>query len=113
MSELINRLRSYGADMNATMERFVGDEALYDRCFRMFLQDPSFADLEKALSQKDYTAAFNAAHTLKGVAGNLGLTPLYAKICEIVEALRHQDYSNLTQQHEAILSAKEEVDKLQ
>lgn len=113
MSELINRLRDYGADMEATLERFVGDEALYDRCFRMFLVDPSFSALKEALEQKDYAAAFNAAHTLKGVAGNLGLTPLYAKICDIVESLRHQEYSNLTAQYQAIVSAKEEVDKLQ
>ena len=33
-------------------------------------------------------AAFEAAHTLKGVAGNLGLKPLYDAVCHIVEPLR-------------------------
>lgn len=112
MSELIDRLRHYGADMDATMERFIGDEALYDRCFHIFLEDPSFLTLEKALEQRDYTAAFQAAHTLKGVSGNLGLTPLYTSVCEITAALRHGDYSNLEAQYAAIVSAKEEVEKL-
>ena len=34
------------------------------------------------------TSAFEAAHTLKGVTGNMGLTPLYDAVCTIVEPLR-------------------------
>lgn len=112
MSEFINRLVAYGADMTATLERFVGDEALYERCFGMFMEDASFAELERALREKDYTAAFNAAHTLKGVAGNLGLTPLYEKICQIVESLRHQDYSHLDAEYQAILAERTVVESL-
>ena len=37
----------------------------------------------------DLDGAFQAAHTLKGVSGNLGLTPLYEAVCDIVEPLRH------------------------
>ena len=37
----------------------------------------------------DLDGAFQAAHTLKGVSGNLGLTPLYEVVCDIVEPLRH------------------------
>lgn len=109
MSELTNRLRAYGADMDGAMARFIQDENLYAKCFRMFLADPSFAELGDALSKKDYTAAFNAAHTLKGVAGNLGLTPLYNTVCDMVEPLRRQDYSHLDAQYQAVLDAKDAV----
>lgn len=112
MSELTDRLAAQGADMHAALERLAGDEALYDRCFRMFWDDPAFPDLESALRRGDYAAAFNAAHTLKGAAGNLGLSPLYARICELVESLRSRDYSDLKTQYQAILSSKRRAQDL-
>jgi len=112
MSELTDRLSAYGADMTGALERFVGDEALYEQCFGMFLEDPGFTQLGEALEKKDYTGAFNAAHTLKGVAGNLGLTPLYDAVCAIVEPLRHQDYSRLSAQYQAVLDARAAAERL-
>ena len=45
------------------------------------------------------TSAFEAAHTLKGVTGNMGLTPLYDAVCTIVEPLRtgedREDYTKM------------------
>lgn len=53
------------------------------------------------MKARDYTAAFEAAHTLKGVVGNMGLTPLYQAVCEIVEPLRkreqREDYGSFYQ----------------
>lgn len=106
MSDLIGRLRAYGADMDAALERFVGDEGLYGECFRMFLDEPSFAALGAALEQSDLSAAFDAAHTLKGVAGNLGLTPLFNDVCAIVEPLRHGENVGLAEKYQAILEDK-------
>ncbi|MCI2055990.1 MAG: Hpt domain-containing protein [Oscillibacter sp.] len=112
MSELTERLRAYGADMKGAMARFLDDEALYAECLNMFLTDPEFVALETALDEKNYSAAFDAAHTLKGVAGNLGLTPLFNAICEIVEPLRHQDYSHLDEEFQKIIEARAAVEKL-
>lgn len=112
MSTLTNHLAAAGADMRGALERFIGDEALYEECFRMFLEDSNFTALGCALSKKDYRAAFYAAHTLKGVAGNLGLTPLYNAICDVVESLRHQDYAHLDIRYRAVLDAKAAMEKL-
>ena len=35
--------------------------------------------------------AFEIAHSLKGVYGNLSLTPLYEPMCELTELLKRQD----------------------
>lgn len=51
MSELTDRLRAYGADMDGAMERFVGDEELFGECFSMFLEDDAFAALEDSLKK--------------------------------------------------------------
>jgi HPt (histidine-containing phosphotransfer) domain-containing protein len=113
MSELTKRLSAYGADMEGAMERMVDDEEMYAECFAMFLDDPAFGELKEALDRQDYEAAFDAAHALKGVSAGLGLTPLYDRICEIVEPLRHHDYSALDAQYQAIAKALEEVKSLQ
>jgi hypothetical protein len=48
--------------------------------------------------ENDLQAAFEAAHSLKGVLGNLALTPLLDPVKEITELLRSKtemDYSEL------------------
>ncbi|MCR4856513.1 MAG: Hpt domain-containing protein [Erysipelotrichaceae bacterium] len=52
------------------------------------LSEASFDDLSRALEADDLDGAFKAAHALKGVSGNLSLTPLYEKVSEITELLR-------------------------
>lgn len=100
--KLMQELKQYGANMGEAMERFMDDEELYVDCLMMFMQDPSFKKLETALDSQDYHAAFEAAHTLKGVAGNLGLTPVYTDICELVELLRAGKHDNLLHAYEEI-----------
>ena len=56
-----------------------------------FKQDGSFETLKAALKNGDTDTAFRAAHTLKGVAANLGFTALYNAAALITEALRNGD----------------------
>lgn len=112
MSELTEHMDTYGADTTATMERFLDDEDMYLKCLHIFSTDSGFADLAAALEKKNYTAAFESAHMLKGVAANLGLTPLYDKICILVEALRRQDYAHTAQQYQNICTEKEQMIKM-
>ena len=96
MPELRAQFEAYGADYDVTMARFLGNEAMYLKFLNMLPQDDSLQKLGQALDGGDLTAAFAAAHTLKGVTGNLGLTPLYQAVCAIVEPLRAgepRDYS--------------------
>lgn len=88
------------------------DEELYAECFAMFMEDPSFVQLGEALKRQDDAAAFDAAHTLKGVAGNLGLTPLFAAICAIVEPLRCGAHDGLDGLYAAVMDAKAAVEQL-
>lgn len=88
MADLKQMLDDYGADYQTIMARFAGNEQIYLRIFSMLPKDKNFSKLGQALSDEDYTSAFDAAHTLKGVAGNLGLTPLHQALSDIVEPLR-------------------------
>lgn len=92
----------YGGDYNATMARFMGKGSLYMKIFGMLFRDDNLQILGKALEEGDLDAAFMAAHTLKGVSGNLGLTPFYDAVCRMVEPLRGReeraDYQELYQE---------------
>lgn len=99
MSRLIEKLTEYGADITGILERFLEDEELYESCIETFYSDTGFNNLGIAILNKQYDAAFNYAHTLKGVTGNMGLTPLYNSIVVLVEALRNKDYSQVEMQY--------------
>ncbi len=75
------------SDYLDVLRRFTG-EALVKRFVIKFLQDPSFASLEKALEEGNAEEAFRAAHTLKGVCLNLGFVSLYGPSSALTESLR-------------------------
>lgn len=82
------RLLQIGVDIDGGLERFMGNEALFLKCLSRFPADSSFPQLEQALSDGDLQAAFIAAHTLKGVSGNLSLDAIFHASLPVVEALR-------------------------
>lgn len=63
------------------------------RFLRLFPLDDSFPQLSEALGRGDVQTAFRAAHTLKGVAANLGLERLRALASDMTECLRRGDLS--------------------
>lgn len=103
---------AYGADYRETMRRFMNKEAMYIRFLDMLFQDTSLEKLGRALDSGDMTGAFEAAHTLKGVSANLGLTPLYEAVCAIVEPLRFGTPFDAEQLFEKIQSEFKRVDLL-
>ena len=87
----VDSLKAFGADTEAGLARCMGMKDFYLRMVGLGLKDANFDALQRAMEQGDTKAAFEAAHALKGLVGNLALTPLYAPICEITELLRKAD----------------------
>lgn len=100
----MDTLRVQGADIEGIMERFLGDEAFFVNCFKDFIQDQNFVELGKAIETQNYVRAYECAHALKGVAGNLGLIPLYYSVNEIVNALRAKKYDSLNELYQKMIS---------
>ena len=97
----IEKLNEYGANTTEGLERCMGNEAFYFRLIGMALMDVNFNNLKMSLVQGDLDAAFEASHALKGVLGNLALTPLYEKsseICELLRSRTEMDYSPLLEE---------------
>ena len=72
---------------NEAIGRLMSDR-LIERLILKFPQDGSMSQLRDALAAQNYEDAFRAAHTLKGVAGNLAFTALHGSASELTEALR-------------------------
>ncbi len=84
------KLEEGGADVGATLRRFMGNENMYLKFLKRFPEDPNYRNLGTSLEAGNYEEAFKCAHTLKGVAANLGLVPVQTVVSGLVEELRNK-----------------------
>lgn len=108
----MEKLAAYGADTETGLTRCMGQEAFYIRLAGMILQEDNFDKLEQAIAAGDLKEAFAAAHALKGVTGNLALTPLYDPVYEITELLRKETEMDYTDLMNRIREARESLRRL-
>lgn len=88
---LKNKLVESGIDVDSAMERFMNNDAMFKKFLLKFLDDPNMAALRQGLDEGNKDMAFRAAHTLKGVCGNLSLVSLAKVASESTEFLRAGD----------------------
>lgn len=88
-------LEKNGADVKGSIDRFLGQEEIYDKFLKKTISSPEFGKLTTCLEQEDYKEAFRCAHSIKGVAGNLGLVPVEDAASVITELLRNKEDSEV------------------
>ena len=110
-NEILNLLKDAGNDVDSALRRFVGNEAMYIKFLKRFADDKSYSEMKEAVEKNDMGNAFVAAHTLKGVAGNLGLTKLFDVASEVTEKLRTRsdsdlaaDFARITAEYDAVMA---------
>ena len=81
-------LEEMGMDVDNTVKRFMGNETLYLKFLNKFQADQSVASIQQYITEQNAEEAFKSAHTLKGVAANLGLDPIAQHASDIVELFR-------------------------
>ena len=84
-------LQDYGMDVDSTTARFGGNESLMMRFLTGFSKDPTMQSLRDAVAAADREAMKVAAHSLKGLTGNLGLTPLFEASTTLMNTLRQTE----------------------
>ncbi len=97
----IDALRAFGANVDEGLARCMNNEAFYLRLVKKAADDGCFDSLVHALEAHDKSAAFDAAHNLKGVMGNLSITPIYDPASQMTELLR----SGADADYQALLTA--------
>ncbi|MFZ5583783.1 MAG: response regulator [Pseudomonadota bacterium] len=82
-----------GVNTTQGLARMAGNQALYRRLLLRFVdtQTGTGEHIRQALADGDITAAEHLAHTLKGVAGNIGAEVLQQKATALDQALRRND----------------------
>ena len=98
----IETLKALGVNTDEGLARCLNNEAFYLNLVATALEDDSFAQLEAAVNSGDLKKGFETAHSLKGVLGNLALTPLYEPVAEITELLRAETPADYTPHLEKI-----------
>ena len=86
----LEKLRAYGADVDEGMGRCMNNEVFYLRLVNMAADDGGFEKLRAAMENGDRKESFEAAHALKGMLGNLALTPVSRPASELTELLRSE-----------------------
>lgn len=99
----MNKLTEYGMDVPSTMARFGGNEALMMRFLLNFPQDKTMDSLRQAMADGDKEAIKVGAHSLKGLSGNLGLTPLFEASSEMMNALRSSEECDVDALYQAVV----------
>jgi PAS domain S-box-containing protein len=79
-----------GLDSQDGLRRLAGNQKLYVKLLRQFVerQGPAPEQIAVALAQGDAVLAERLAHTLKGVAGNLGAKTVHAAAAELEKLIR-------------------------
>ncbi len=88
MSNIFTELRDLGVDIDEGLKRFMNNEALYERMLGKFSDAAAKQNVMECFEKGDLDGAVEKAHTLKGVTGNLSITPLYKGYTDIVALLR-------------------------
>jgi chemotaxis protein histidine kinase CheA len=109
MNEVLEGLNAWGCDLEGALERFLGDEKLYQSCLTMVVEDESFDGLKEALAADERKKAFDCAHTLKGVFANMGITPMFETVVKIVEPLRAGKNDGLMPVYEELSREREHL----
>ena len=84
-------LEGVGIDVEDGLHRFLNNEDLLVRFLKKFPSDESYNQLVAGLESGNVEEAFRAAHTLKGLCGNLSMNVLQKIVAEQVEFLRAGD----------------------
>lgn len=79
--------QAIGGNYQDVLRRLMTEERVL-RFVKKFPADDSFSLLKASLEIGAQGEAFRAAHTLKGVAQNLGFTALYGKTVVVTDILR-------------------------
>ncbi|WP_051197964.1 MULTISPECIES: Hpt domain-containing protein [unclassified Butyrivibrio] len=108
----IDSLRAFGANVDEGLERCMGMEDFYIEMIELGISDERFEDLGTCLQEENLDGAFEAVHALKGVIGNLSLTPLYETINELTEHLRSRDKMDYKPLYDKLISQRKAIQDL-
>ena len=105
----LDKLKAFGADTDEGLARCMNNEEFYLKMINMGLADERFESLGPVLEKGDKDQAFELAHALKGVLGNLALTPIYEPFSEMTELLRAKQDADYEAMYKKVMAQRKEL----
>lgn len=84
-----------GIDVDVTLNRFMNNEKMYMKFLKRTENDPTYKELKVSVAEQDYDMVERSAHTLKGVAGNMGFQNLMDYCADLVADVREERYDDI------------------
>ncbi|MBR4673491.1 MAG: Hpt domain-containing protein [Victivallales bacterium] len=106
----IDDLVAFGANTSEGLKRCLNKEDFYLRMVKKVPADSNFQKLFDAIKTGDLNTAFDASHALKGVVGNLALSPIFTPVSELTELLRARKQADYSVLLEAIRKGRDELE---
>lgn len=105
----IETLNNFGVNTKEGLTRCMNNEKFYFKMLKMGLASDQFEKLGMAIESGKIDEAFEAAHALKGVLGNLALTPIYTPLAEMTELLRAGKSADYVEMYKPILELRNKL----
>jgi len=107
--QLVEKLKEYGCDVDSALDRFMNKESLYLKFIRKFPDDPTMNTIRELIHSENTEERFKAVHTMKGVAGNLGLTPLFDTSADMVQKFRENKTEEAIAEYDTLEKIYKEI----
>lgn len=85
---LLEELRTLDVDVDGGLKRIANNEKLYIKLLGSFTKSIDTYKVDADFDGNDYNDIIEKAHAIKGVSGNLSITPVYEAYTKIVDLLR-------------------------
>ncbi|MCI8806040.1 MAG: Hpt domain-containing protein [Clostridiales bacterium] len=105
---MLEEIKALGANIDEGLKRFMNNSALYERCLKKYIAQAEKCNMLDEIQSGDFESAARSAHTMKGVASNLSLTPLYELYAEVVLRIRENNTEGLEEIAEKCIKIEKE-----
>lgn len=106
---LLDELKASGANVEEGLERFMGNAGLYERMLAKLPDMIEATAINGGFGDEGVEELIEKTHSIKGVTGNLSLTPLYEAYTKIVDLLRMGKVEDASRVYREMLPAQEEI----
>ena len=107
--DILTELKGFGVDIDDAMNRFVNNKELYLKMLLKLKPNIEKLPVLSLIESGDNEQALANAHTLKGITGNLSLTPLFGGYTKVVELFRAGNPAEAKNVLEGILPVQNDI----
>lgn len=105
-------LEAAGVQVGPALNRFMGNEELYLSFLARLPGQLRFEEILRALGEEDEEGFYLRVHDLKGLAGNLGLTPIHDCTQAILVEFRSSGFQHRNKLTALIWEARRESERI-